>query len=347
MSEFGMRFERAYFAVLYITKKSGGDGLADCVRRVIPKPVTGYATGSDSPDVAVAVLNFDDRDAFPAQMRQLHKELCDSLAAPVAVGVGNVYAKLSDIPNSYIEARYANDYRFVRGIDSIIFAGEVMEASSEMNAYPHADLEMLKLWIHQGDADAVERMLLELLDYIKASGIPMHEARMLCYDIVGIVTKAISALGIADKVEASAITYTTKLIEYNTVDELTAAVRNVCFNICEFIKEDKLNKTSQLDNIKACVQASCMDVNFSVQALADSLNMGMANLSQYFKKKTGETLVDYVTELRMERAKELLRLQKYKLDDVAGMTGYMNVSSFIRRFKQYTGVTPGQYAREG
>ena len=55
--------------------------------------------------------------------------------------------------------------------------------------------------------------------------------------------------------------------------------------------------------------------------------------------------MDYVTQLRMEYAKALLVKQRHKVKDIAGMAGYMNVSSFIRRFKQCYGVTPEQYAK--
>ena len=75
-------------------------------------------------------------------------------------------------------------------------------------------------------------------------------------------------------------------------------------------------------------------------------SMTLTNLSQYFKNQTGQTVIDYTTNLRMEKAKELLISTELGLNDIPLQVGYLNVSSFIRRFKQLTGLTPGQYVKE-
>ena len=73
--------------------------------------------------------------------------------------------------------------------------------------------------------------------------------------------------------------------------------------------------------------------------------MSMTNLSQYFKNHTQKTINDYVTNLRIKKSQELLANTDKQLSEIAEETGYLNTSSFIRRFKQITGVTPGQYAK--
>ncbi|MEG0110359.1 MAG: helix-turn-helix transcriptional regulator, partial [Oscillospiraceae bacterium] len=60
---------------------------------------------------------------------------------------------------------------------------------------------------------------------------------------------------------------------------------------------------------------------------------------------TGQNILDYATNLRMERAKKLLAETNIPLKELGYETGYYNVSSFIRRFKQTQGLTPGDYRR--
>lgn len=55
---------------------------------------------------------------------------------------------------------------------------------------------------------------------------------------------------------------------------------------------------------------------------------------------------DYLTSLRMEHTKRLLRQTDRPIKDICAEVGYGDVSSFIRRFKQYAGATPAQY-RQG
>jgi AraC-like DNA-binding protein len=85
------------------------------------------------------------------------------------------------------------------------------------------------------------------------------------------------------------------------------------------------------------------DSNFSVQEMADHFNMSLNYLSSYFKEQTGQNIICYLTELRIEKAKQLLLSSDLAIKNVAECSGYFNVSSFIRRFKQIMGVTPGEY----
>jgi len=79
--------------------------------------------------------------------------------------------------------------------------------------------------------------------------------------------------------------------------------------------------------------------------IADNFGMTVSYLSQFFKSKTGKTILEFVTELRINKAKELLMQTDLSLNYIAEEVGYYNVSSFIRRFKQVEGITPGEFRK--
>ena len=68
-----------------------------------------------------------------------------------------------------------------------------------------------------------------------------------------------------------------------------------------------------------------------------------AYLSRLFKKKTGINFVDYLTRLRVEKAKEFLALPALKVYTVAEMVGYENPRYFSRIYKDVTGMSPQDY----
>jgi len=80
---------------------------------------------------------------------------------------------------------------------------------------------------------------------------------------------------------------------------------------------------------------------FSVQALAESLNMSSSNFSHTFKKNMGISPNKYMQQLKLEQAKKLL-LKSY-VTQVAFELGFENPSYFIRLFKEAYGITPKQY----
>ena len=65
-----------------------------------------------------------------------------------------------------------------------------------------------------------------------------------------------------------------------------------------------------------------------------------------FKNETGISPSDYLAVVRLERAKELLRTTDQLVKQVSEAVGYEDDHVFIRRFKKYTGKTPGQYQKE-
>ncbi|WP_409342693.1 helix-turn-helix domain-containing protein [Paenibacillus sp. MBLB4367] len=86
--------------------------------------------------------------------------------------------------------------------------------------------------------------------------------------------------------------------------------------------------------------------DISLDMLAEKLNITGSYLSTYFKEKTGVNFSDFLNEVRMNKAKEMLRQTDLRIQDVALRVGYQNVNSFIRLFKKSTGVPPGEYRKE-
>jgi two-component system response regulator YesN len=80
-----------------------------------------------------------------------------------------------------------------------------------------------------------------------------------------------------------------------------------------------------------------------LEELADYVHLTPAYLSYLFKKETGQTLVSFMTDVKMKHAKLLLKEQSLKIIQIGRMLGYENQSYFNRLFKNYYGMTPRQY----
>lgn len=86
--------------------------------------------------------------------------------------------------------------------------------------------------------------------------------------------------------------------------------------------------------------------DLSLEEISSEVMLSMGYLSNIFKEETGCTLMEYVTYIRMRKAKDLLfRLPHMKIKEIAGNLGYNNVQSFTRCFKLYYGETPIDYKK--
>ena len=86
--------------------------------------------------------------------------------------------------------------------------------------------------------------------------------------------------------------------------------------------------------------------DFSITALAQQYNYNEKYLGRLFKSRTGYTIHEYCNQVRLTRAKKLLRSTNLSISRIAALTGYNNVTYFIRVFKQHTLMSPLQYRQK-
>jgi len=83
--------------------------------------------------------------------------------------------------------------------------------------------------------------------------------------------------------------------------------------------------------------------NISINAIASAVYLTPQYLCKLYKKETGETVNDYITKVRIEQSKRLLRDRRYKLYEIADKVGYNDANYYARVFKKITGLNPSEY----
>lgn len=106
------------------------------------------------------------------------------------------------------------------------------------------------------------------------------------------------------------------------------------------------DKTAVLmEKIQKHLQHNYMMYDISLDSVSEMLNMNSSYFSSIFKKFFGVNFVDYLTELRMNAARELLADPLRSTAEVAAMVGYESPNYFARAFKKKMGMTPTEYRR--
>lgn len=122
------------------------------------------------------------------------------------------------------------------------------------------------------------------------------------------------------------------------VEKMSAACRNVATK-----REEK--SSSMVEKAKEYI-AGHYHKDMSLDDVSREVNISPYYFSKIFKEETGENFIEYLTNVRMERAKELLQGTEYSIKEICSMSGYSDPNYFSRSFKKNVGVTPTEY-KEG
>ncbi|MBR2402430.1 MAG: helix-turn-helix transcriptional regulator [Lachnospiraceae bacterium] len=317
--------------------------LTTTVLSSIMKPFFDIFLIKDNNDATISVLiNLEKQHVEKLEtFRQTLSEYCKS---PVTISAGNLYSDIYDSFYSFMEALYTMDYRFIRGNDCVILATDVAFQEDWSEFYPKQDLLKFRRMLSTRNLSTsiqIDEQLNYILNYIRTCDVPMFAARSICFEIINIILSSMS-----DEELKNNKSYLTHLSHFDTIEEMLNALGMICHNLFTLSGNNTACEADLITQMKIYVDSNYADSNFSLQEMADYFNIGMSNLSQFFKRQTGKTLIEYYTSLRMEQAKTLLADPQNKIDDIALQVGYLNTSSFIRRFKQCYGISPRQYTQE-
>ena len=123
------------------------------------------------------------------------------------------------------------------------------------------------------------------------------------------------------------------MIEYNVAAKLFLLY-------CEWFDEKK-PKNDYINTVTDYINAK-FTRHITVEGIADMLSLDRRYLSRIFKQKTGKTIQEYLIEVRIEKAKQLLK-EGYSITESAQMCGYEDICNFSKMFKKVTGTSPGKW----
>ena len=135
-----------------------------------------------------------------------------------------------------------------------------------------------------------------------------------------------------------------ELVRYPDAEHLLEDIEEKVIRVCriaEISEEKTVDNTAQMviDYIRENYNS-----DITLKDLAENVFfLNSSYLSHLLKSRTGKNYLTYLTEIRMEKAAELLKHSSLTVTEVAGMCGYNDISKFIQVFKKFYGNTPGKY----
>ena len=275
------------------------------------------------------------------------------------LAVGQSVERLSQIQKSYHTASRAFSQRYLYD-ENILYYDEMEtmehpggQAETEDNAYlQKVDVNalnpaILQKFLSNGLQEETENFV---KDYFYAIGQePMESLVFRNYVILNVrfsVISFIKGLGCDTNEMESADTEEVLAESGKNMESAIAYAKKMISQAIEIRDQNSGNKNrSILKTAVDFIDSHYMDEEISLNTVANVANVSSNHFSALFSQNMGQTFIEYLTTLRMNKAKELLRCTGMRSSEIAAEIGYKDAHYFSYLFKKTQGMTPSDYRK--
>lgn len=251
-----------------------------------------------------------------------------------------LYHNIKDLKTAFDEALYLYNYRSLK-TELQFLTNDSLKLVREY-IVPRNILEKIDMLVELEKYDEFEIILFELLEDFQSRDVPILYIRKnitsMFNRVVGNVAKEVKLDSIDDIYK--------KIDACSNLNDFNIVLKSVCTFITNNLKNEQgldVNR-SIINNMMEYIRHHYSE-DLYLNFFADKYKMSSIYLSKLFKDYSGENFSNYLKKIRLEKAKELLVQSDYKIKDLSLKVGYNDPNTFIKAYKRYFKVTPGEHRK--
>ncbi|MEH7747726.1 helix-turn-helix domain-containing protein, partial [Neobacillus drentensis] len=258
------------------------------------------------------------------------------------VGISNVYETISDIKKAYSEAKEA--------LKNGIFSNQLITYYKELEKFNHSFgnriIEKIDTFFNDKSPDLL-RSMNQFMDKVfldcQKSSLPSEKSKYVCFKIVNHFLEYIESEFEVNKTGGERYLVYQELNQLQSLEEIKVWLEQFIEQSTAFLNENHVSYNEKLIiDLKSFINA-----NYKEPIVLDDLgklfHKNPAYLCSLFSKAVGNTIFEYITKVRLNNAKKLLRTSNLKVSEICKQVGYENQKYFNQVFKKNIGTTPGLY----
>lgn len=259
----------------------------------------------------------------------------------VTIAIGSAYEDIASLNMAYSEVYSISQHQRLDRNNQILTCKDLTENNK---FYFSSEQErLLSGHLSNGSSEECIKLVNQVLDINYHREVRLLYFQKLALQLINTCLMAVNTVNpnllkdidINDRYRKINMLYS--LYEYKTL--FTDLIHEITSS-SEAKRRNDYIKSFVLDYIEKHI---CEDIYLDL--LSEKLNISSGYLSQYFKDKIGVNFSDYLNIARLNKAKQMLQSTNEKVDVIAKKAGYNNANSFIRSFKKYFKVTPGEFRK--
>ena len=297
----------------------------------------------------LAVMLFSEssiaKERIISGIREVFSVTGELLHIGMDAGISKEKEGFGELNIMYQMARAATAYRFMYGLGSIVTEEEM--AVRALNGKASPDISRLMKLLKDCDREGFAREYRRIIGEIKSLSIQtaMDALMDMASQMITYYHTLHYRFEPLSKTDYEALSQGLSAYEY--MDDIGEWFFHLAEEIWMVLERSRqTGREDIVEKAVAYLQENYADPGISAQLLADKYHITPSYFSRLFHEKCGCAFPDYLTTLRMEKAKELLLSESNKsIQEICELVGYSNPSYFNAIFKKKFGVTPGQFRK--
>lgn len=341
-----------FFQILYITADSSSNHGMESVlpiRRFVQMEMPG-AILCQIKEGTFAVLYCRKLDASSTEIYDKAEQLLlqaneSSSGATISIGVSNVGMGMDSLYDLCAAAKQANASKFYFGLGTCIMADEtVVPVYEEVNPEP-AITSICHAIAHLQESTAIAGIQ-SFFAAMRTSKIDRDLISSTSLRLVTAIEQHFAHLLGGGSVHSMYVDDWKRIARYATIYEIETHITDVCLSILALMKEKDKDKNLHIVHQITNLIDRSFSMPLTIEDIAKQVYLSPNYVRTLFKEKTGETILEYLTRMRIQHAAELLKDKSKKIHEISTAVGYENVSYFCSVFQKFKGTTPNEYRKK-
>lgn len=263
----------------------------------------------------------------------------------VSIGLGLAIPRINELVSSYDQAVAALSYHFYTGGNGVFGYHEVTTTDIR-RIYCSVDMEKELLYsIRSGNSEKASAIITHIFaEFISNEEMPEPEYVIsLYYELAYMMIRVL--LEIVSQEDAISILQSVRdrsMLGSVSMGKLKGKLQQLCQLCCELIERSRASVASSIIEESVHYIRSHLHEDLSVQSSARLVHLSGSYFANLFKKTIGMPFMQFVTQERMELAKNRL-LAGHQVQEIAYATGYGDRRYFSEAFKKHIGMTPSEF----
>ena len=299
----------------------------------------GTAVFMDVRDHVVILMDVRGQD-LTKKCESLQKDLIRALQCSVCVGIGKKHDCLSDIPVGYREACRALNYKILVGKNEVVCYEDIAVSDERPYRSDPEFLEELHLYVGAGSSQDALTVLKKILRFPFSD---VRQIRLAAMDVIAECQSVETEQKISDGFTMNKETLTAVLFSDNLPD-ISKSLETCVVSLADSIRLKNNTKAGRLiEQVESYLNENISNPKLGLSETAAKFFVSPGHLGRLIKKETGQTFVEYLTNIRINRAEVLLKTTELKGYQVGNEVGITDPHYFSILFKKNTGKSINEY----